>query len=408
MRGNLSNQLRTGSRQIEEENRQSREPTMTESEWLASEDPAAMLRELYQRHNCDEYGADRGDGTPGVSDRKLRLFACACCRQVWHLLTDSSECSAPGCLNGVKLGPSNDPRLRQLLPPHGSGSRCQECNGTGRTNRSRRAVEVAERYADGAATDKELDTAHRLAWNAHSETPLAHNGNAHLYDAAICCSRIALDAVTRMLEEEQSVEPAIQAAILRDLVTPFRPATLTPVRPGDKLRMITEPDYKLVLASSDDLAATVLSVKGDMMTVQPANAPYGQIGRWPTPKPPWLTPDVLRIATTIYEERDFASTPILADALSDAGCDDAGMLAHLRGSEPCVPCGGSGFIIRRSKRITPHRYGPMPDVLHIFDIGDDGGDGDRVEKCDCQSGWRPRAVACNRGCWAIEAILGKG
>jgi hypothetical protein len=46
-----------------------------------------------------------------LTDRELRLFACWCARQVWHLLTDK---------------------------------------------RSRNAVEVAEQYANGNATEKEL------------------------------------------------------------------------------------------------------------------------------------------------------------------------------------------------------------------------------------------------------------
>jgi len=46
---------------------------MTEAEWLASDDPAAMLR------LCDP------------SERKLRLFAAACCRAVWPSLDDPSR-----------------------------------------------------------------------------------------------------------------------------------------------------------------------------------------------------------------------------------------------------------------------------------------------------------------------------
>jgi hypothetical protein len=45
---------------------------MTEAEWLACVGPGPMLSALRSK----------------VSDRKLRLFACACCRRVWHLLTD--------------------------------------------------------------------------------------------------------------------------------------------------------------------------------------------------------------------------------------------------------------------------------------------------------------------------------
>ena len=62
---------------------------------------------------------------PGVAtDRDLRLFACRCTRDVWHLLTDE---------------------------------------------RSRNAVRVAEKYACGLATDAELASARAAAWNAASD-----------------------------------------------------------------------------------------------------------------------------------------------------------------------------------------------------------------------------------------------
>src|SRR5436190_21674746 len=71
---------------------------MNEREWLTSIEPTPMLGYL------------RGK----ASERKLRLFAVACCRRVWHLLPDE---------------------------------------------RSRKAVEVSERYADGSVRDEHLKAA---------------------------------------------------------------------------------------------------------------------------------------------------------------------------------------------------------------------------------------------------------
>jgi hypothetical protein len=75
---------------------------MTEQDWLTSADPTAMFGILQAR--------DTGRGR----ERKLRLFAVACCRRVWHLIADE---------------------------------------------RSKELVETAERFAEGRAAQAELEAA---------------------------------------------------------------------------------------------------------------------------------------------------------------------------------------------------------------------------------------------------------
>jgi hypothetical protein len=50
--------------------------------------------------------------------------------------------------------------------------------------------------------------------------------------------------------------------------------------------------------------------------------------------PAWRTADVVRLAADAYANRAFHLFPILADALEDAGCTDAAILTHLRAPGP--------------------------------------------------------------------------
>jgi hypothetical protein len=52
--------------------------------------------------------------------------------------------------------------------------------------------------------------------------------------------------------------------------------------------------------------------------------------------PSWVTIPVQNIAAAIYHEQAFDRLPLLADALEEAGCDNADILAHCRQRGPHV------------------------------------------------------------------------
>ena len=57
---------------------------------------------------------------------------------------------------------------------------------------------------------------------------------------------------------------------------------------------------------------------------------FGNPFRPVTFDPAWQTDTVVSLAKGMYESRDFSAMPILADALQDAGCDNAEILTHCR------------------------------------------------------------------------------
>jgi hypothetical protein len=268
---------------------------LKEVDWLSSADPAAMLAHV------------RGE----VSDRKLRLFAVACCRQVFGLLADP---------------------------------------------RSRRAVEVAERYADGLATEEER---RRIADHGRGMlgVPLAGNGE-HVQDDRIFPVLAWLTVwddpagAAHVMATGRGVlrvvPPAAQAALLREVAgNPFRPVTL----PGPPCPDCTpgEPEE-----DCDDCGGTG-TVLGPCPWLTPqvvalANAAYlerggeacGRCGggrRVNSDRPFRYTEDCPdcdagRVATTGHLNNERLA--VLSDALQEAGCTDAALLGHLRSAGPHV------------------------------------------------------------------------
>ena len=152
---------------------------MTEAEWLESTDPTVML-ESFLGH---------------FSDRKLRLFCIACCRQNWDQFTDPRE---------------------------------------------RRILHVAERMTEGTATEADCAAAQDLWLEVYDEkedefasyvpvTVISPGIDA--VDASECarsmaCGPIYSDGGFEGLEDELQYE---QAAFLRDIIgNPVRPVTFNP------------------------------------------------------------------------------------------------------------------------------------------------------------------------------------
>ncbi|MBA4189694.1 MAG: hypothetical protein C0467_17045 [Planctomycetaceae bacterium] len=82
----------------------------------------------------------------------------------------------------------------------------------------------------------------------------------------------------------------------------------------------------------------MLAEFGDRYTFRPGRTQhsallrctFGNPFRPVTFDPQWLTSDVLSLARGIYDDRAFDRMPILADALQDAGCENADVLDHCR------------------------------------------------------------------------------
>jgi hypothetical protein len=156
---------------------------MTEEEWLACKSPGGMLTYLREQS-----GVARRKG----GRRTLRLFACACCRRVWHKLAE---------------------------------------------DRDRRVVLLSEAFADGMASAEELESARRRCLD---RTGRVYPAVRAAIAAADPQPRAAAKAVTFGVcgaiashgvgyDERWKAEAEAMAGIVREVFgNPFRPAVLDP------------------------------------------------------------------------------------------------------------------------------------------------------------------------------------
>jgi hypothetical protein len=207
-------------------------PEMDEAQWLTRDDADGLLDQIWFNHR------------PLLSARKSRLFVCECARRVWDILPDAA----------------------------------------------RRAIELAERYAEAEATGTEVDAVYK----AMSRLRDAHREPNGDYPPIFLAFNLAANATMTSSH--------------------FLPGT----------------DWQAVLS----LRGMGYEQIGDIADV--VRCLYGNPFRQPPPDASWAPDHATRFARGMYETRNFAAMPILADLIEEAGCSHQDVLDHCRGPGPHV------------------------------------------------------------------------
>jgi hypothetical protein len=163
---------------------------------------------------------------------------------------------------------------------------------------SRRSVEILEQYLEGKAGRRRLE--------------------ATIWDAV--AARNAVDASgtvdRRTTHAQRAAAHVVCVAIANGVAEAIQESSLV-------LSWLGFPDPNEVKALQSEVIRCL----------------FGNPFRPVTFSPEWRTDTALTLARQMYESPDFGAMPILADALQDAGCEDAAILEHCRGGEPhCRGC----------------------------------------------------------------------
>jgi hypothetical protein len=215
--------------------------------WLYSTDYRTMLREV----------------TSSASDRKLRLFGCACVRVHGTLLQEEG---------------------------------------------SRRAFFVAERHADGLASPEEVQQAHAAARSSLAVVRGAWADPSWWRDRETSRKVCAVaEAVCLLTRPDLIAWDATWSATQMIFQTMLALDTPSARRAG----------VDWVNQTFSDLLRDVVGNPFQEVIIDPTwrMAHGGRVGR---------------VAEAIYEDRSFDELPVLADALEEAGCADEVVLAHCR------------------------------------------------------------------------------
>jgi hypothetical protein len=229
-----------------------------------------------------------------ASDRKLRLFACACCRATWRFLTDE---------------------------------------------RSRQAVEVGARFADGETDLAELATARAAAEAARTaasaaadDAVRAMNHGDVVYYASLRATSFAAGAAVGCATDPAWRAAASAAENLIRAASTQGVTNLEAVWWGWDDPDVAAEQAAVETGARNSLCALIRDLFGNPFVASP-------------PIPPavltWSDGTVPRIAQAVHDGRrmpegtlDTGRLAILADALLDAGCEDEDLIAHCRSEGP--------------------------------------------------------------------------
>jgi hypothetical protein len=229
---------------------------MTEEEWLSCTEPTQMLVYLAGK----------------VGERKLRLFACACCQRIRKWLFDSAE------------------------TPH--------------------MLEAIERFADGEITSSALESIQFARWRASGLK--WRNPRDPVFEAEGAVSglwpTLRVDEVIRQTNQLAGYESLCRAAEASSHKRSYR---------------LWKRRSKLNEKEIQDAEAE--GIRGEQVVHAELLREIIDNPFHPTAiDPAWLTSTVVALAQGIYTDRAFDRMPILADALQDAGCENAAILDHCR------------------------------------------------------------------------------
>ena len=228
---------------------------MTEAEWLVCTDPQRMLESLRRK----------------ASDRKVRLFAVACCRRVWSSLEHEEF---------------------------------------------RDAVRMAESFADGLADRVEMLQAHEKA--------LAIFGKLHGKDNGPGAALTASGFPSPRKSFLQRVADALDDPWWEDEFDkgdPLAPALVTARHAARAAADLQGQGHVL------DAPATIAELREQTALV---HCLFGNPFRPQPTCSAWLTRELRALTNDIYAERAFDRMPFLADALEASGCTNADLIDHCR------------------------------------------------------------------------------